>query len=76
MTSYEVVRRPEVDPLADARENGGRSSHRLWPARSTVPAILVRTQLNKLSHINRVTGNRCARNEHDYPGSLLHVEVT
>lgn len=42
---------------------------------STVHAVLVRCQLNRLSHLDRVTGEPVRRYEHDYPGSLLHVDV-
>jgi transposase InsO family protein len=42
---------------------------------STVQAVLVRCRLNRLSHIDRVTGEPVRRYEHDHPGSLLHVDV-
>ena len=44
-------------------------------APSTVHAILVRCRLNRLAHIDRVTGAPIRRYEHDHPGSLLHVDV-
>jgi transposase InsO family protein len=42
---------------------------------STVHAVLVRCRLNRLSHVDRVTGEPVRRYEHDHPGSLLHVDV-
>lgn len=44
-------------------------------ASSTVHAVLVRCRLNRLSHIDRITGEPVRRYEHPYPGSLLHVDV-
>lgn len=43
---------------------------------STVHAVLVRCRINRLSHIDRVTGELIRRYEHDHPGSLIHVDVT
>lgn len=43
---------------------------------STVHAVLVRCRINRLSHIDRVTGEPIRRYEHDYPGSMIHVDVT
>ena len=45
-------------------------------APSTVHAVLVRCRINRLSHIDRVTGEPIRRYEHDHPGSMLHVDVT
>ena len=42
---------------------------------STVHKILARCQISRLSHVDRVTGESARRNEHAYPGSLLHVDV-
>jgi transposase InsO family protein len=42
---------------------------------STVYAVLVRCRLNRLSHIDRRTGEVIRRYEHDHPGSLVHVDV-
>jgi len=62
-----------------------RWRHRLGPvqiggqlgvAPSTVHAVLVRCRLNRLSHIDRVTGEPIRRYEHPHPGSMLHVDVT
>jgi len=49
---------------------------RLGAAASTVHAVLVRCRINRLSRIDRVTGEPLRRYEHDHPGSLLHVDVT
>jgi transposase InsO family protein len=42
---------------------------------STVHAVLVRCRVNRLSHLDRRTGEIIRRYEHDYPGSLLHQDV-
>ncbi len=44
-------------------------------APSTVHAVLVRCRLNRLTHVDRATGEPIRRYEHDHPGSLLHVDV-
>ena len=49
---------------------------RLGMASSTVHAVLVRCRLNRLTHIDRATGEPIRRYEHDHPGSLIHVDVT
>jgi transposase InsO family protein len=49
--------------------------HRLGVPASTVHAVLVRCRLNRLSHIDRVTGEPIRRYEHEHPGALLHVDV-
>ncbi|TWS17609.1 IS481 family transposase, partial [Tsukamurella asaccharolytica] len=43
---------------------------------STVHAILVRCKINRLTNIDRVTGEPIRRYEHDHPGSMIHVDVT
>ena len=43
---------------------------------STVHAVLVRCRINRLSRIDRVTGEPIRRYEHVQPGALLHVDVT
>lgn len=62
-----------------------RWRHRLGPVEiagrlgmpaSTVHAVLVRCRVNRLWRIDRVTGEPLRRYEHDYPGSLIHVDVT
>ena len=42
---------------------------------STVHAVLVRCRVNRLSHLDQVTGEPIRRYEHDRPGDLLHVDV-
>ena len=37
--------------------------------------MLVRCRLNRLTHVDRATGEPVRRYEHDQPGSLLHVDV-
>jgi transposase InsO family protein len=49
---------------------------RLGIAASTVHAVLVRCRINRLSRIDRVTGEPLRRYEHPHPGSLIHVDVT
>jgi transposase InsO family protein len=49
---------------------------RLGMPASTVHAVLVRCRINRLSRIDRVTGEPLRRYEHTYPGSLIHVDVT
>ena len=62
-----------------------RWRHRLGPVQiggrlgvpaSTVHAVLVRCRINRLSRIDRVTGEPIRRYEHPHPGSLIHVDVT
>jgi transposase InsO family protein len=48
---------------------------RLGLAASTVHAVLVRCRLNRLSHVDRRTGEPIRRYEHPHPGSMLHVDV-
>lgn len=61
-----------------------RLRHRLGPvqlaplvgvAPSTVHRVLTRCRLNRLSHVDRATGEPVRRYEHDRPGSLVHVDV-
>lgn len=62
-----------------------RWRHRLGPVQiagrtgvpaSTVHAVLVRCRINRLSRIDRLTGEPLRRYEHPHPGSLIHVDVT
>ncbi len=71
--------RPVVKRIVHARWR-----HRLGPVEiaarlaipaSTVYAVLRRCRINRLSHIDRRTGEKIRRYEHDRPGSLLHVDV-
>src|SRR6476619_2629824 len=57
-----------------------RWKHRLGPVEigdrlampsSTVHAVLVRCRLNRLSHVDRATGEPIRRYEHEKPGDLL-----
>ena len=48
---------------------------RLGMASSTVHAVLVRCRINRLTHIDRVTGEPIRRYEHEKPGDLIHVDV-
>jgi len=43
---------------------------------STVHGVLTRCRINRLSRIDRVTGEPIRRYEHDHPGSMIHVDVT
>jgi transposase InsO family protein len=51
-------------------------AYRLGLPASTVHAVLVRCRINRLRHLDRVTGEVIRRYEHPHPGSLLHVDVT
>ena len=82
--------RPHSSPNKTSREVSRRIvrlrwRHRLGPVQiagrlgmppSTVHAVLVRCRINRLSHIDRVTGEPLRRYEHPHPGSLIHVDVT
>lgn len=48
---------------------------RLGMQSSTVYAVLRRCRLNRLTHIDRATGEPIRRYEHDKPGDLIHVDV-
>ncbi|GAA2805438.1 hypothetical protein GCM10020219_091430 [Nonomuraea dietziae] len=48
---------------------------RLGMPASTVHAVLSRCRINRLSHIDRATGEAIRRYEHDRPGAMLHVDV-
>ena len=48
---------------------------RLGMAASTVHAVLVRCRLNRLTHLDRITGEPIRRYERDRPGELLHMDV-
>src|SRR3984885_5813911 len=82
--------RPRVSPTRTAPDIvrqiiGVRWRHRLGPVQiagrlgmpaSTVHAVLTRCRINRLSYIDRVTGEPLRRYEHAHPGSLIHVDVT
>ena len=44
-------------------------------ASSTVHAVLTRCRINRLSHVDRATGEPIRRYEHDQPGAMIHVDV-
>ncbi len=48
---------------------------RLAMASSTVHAVLTRCRINRLTHIDRATGEPIRRYEHPAPGDLIHVDV-
>jgi hypothetical protein len=48
---------------------------RVGCAPSTAHRVLVRCRINRLAHLNRVTGEPVRRYEHPHPGDLLHVDV-
>jgi transposase InsO family protein len=48
---------------------------RLGVSASTVHAVLVRCRINRLTHLDRVTGEPIRRYEHEHPGDLLHMDV-
>ncbi len=48
---------------------------RLAMPSSTVHAVLVRCRLNRLTHVDRATGEPIRRYEHEKPGDLLHMDV-
>jgi transposase InsO family protein len=43
---------------------------------STVHAVLVRCRINRLTDIDRVTGEPIRRYERERPGELIHIDVT
>jgi transposase InsO family protein len=74
-TRPEVVR--EVVRLRWRRRLGPvQIAGQLDMAASTVHAVLTRCRINRLSHIDRITGEPLRRYEHAHPGSLIHVDVT
>jgi len=48
---------------------------RLGMPSSTVHTVLVRCRINRLTHVDRVTGEPIRRYEHEHPGDLIHVDV-
>jgi transposase InsO family protein len=79
-------RSPTKTPPATARRIVSlRRRQRLGPVQiggrlgmpaSTVHAVLVRCQANRLSYLDRITGEPIRRYEHPHPGSMIHVDVT
>ena len=78
-------RQPNLTPAPTIRKiEHLRRKRRLGPvpiadqlglATSTVHAVLRRKGLNRLSHLDRGTGEPIRRYEHPTPGDLLHVDV-
>ena len=48
---------------------------RLGIAPSTVHRILTDAHLNRLSRVDRATGEPVRRYKHDHPGAMLHVDA-
>ena len=81
--------RPHSSPNQTARKVEKRivslrRNRKLGPARiagqvgvpaSTVHAVLVRKDLNRLAWMDRPTGTPIRRYEHDHPGDLVHVDI-
>ncbi len=44
-------------------------------APSTAHQVLLRCRLNRLTHVDRATGEPVRRYEHPHPGAMLHVDV-
>lgn len=72
----EAVKRKIVALRWRTRRGPVQIAGRLGMPASTVHAVLVRCGLNRLSRIDRVTGEPLRRYEHDHPGALIHVDVT
>lgn len=73
-TSITVMRRC-VSLQMRLREGPVQLAARLDIAPSTVHRILRSARLNRLTHVDRATGEPIRRYEHPYPGSLVHVDV-
>ncbi len=57
------------------REGSVQLAARLGIAPSTVHRILTTVRLNRLSYVDRATGEPIRRYEHPHPGSLVHMDV-
>lgn len=57
------------------REGPVQLAVRVGVAPSTVHRILRSARLNRLSYVDRATGEPVRRYEHPYPGALVHVDV-
>jgi len=73
----------QTPPAVEAQIVGIRQADKVGPARigfrlgmpaSTVWKVLARHQLNRLSWLDRPTGERVRRYEKDHPGELVHVD--
>jgi transposase InsO family protein len=81
--------RPHHSPLRTPAPMVRRVVHLRWKQRlgpvqiadrvglapSTVHKILTRNRINRLTHIDRATGEPIRRYEHNHPGSLIHADV-
>ena len=63
-------------PALETATRTGPDRAKLGMPASTVHAVLTRCRLNRLSHIDRVTGEPARRYERERPGELIHVDVT
>lgn len=72
----ETVKRQVVQLRWRKRLGPVQIAGRLGMPASTVHAVLVRCRINRLSNIDRITGEPIRRYEHDRPGALIHVDVT
>lgn len=70
-----AVARRVVSLRRRLREGPVQLAARTGLAPSTVHRILTTAGLNRLSYMDRATGERVRRYEHDRPGSLVHVDV-
>lgn len=73
-TSMVVVRRV-IDLRWRKRLGPVQLAARCPIAASTVHKILTRNRINRLTYVDRATGEPVRRYEHDHPGSLIHVDV-
>lgn len=73
-TSKTVVKRC-VNLRMRLREGPVQLASRLDIAPPTVHRILKTAHLNRLSYLDRATGEPVRRYEHPHPGSLVHVDV-
>lgn len=64
-----------IDLRLRLREGPVQLACRPGIAPSTAHRILVAAHLNRLSHVDRATGEPVRWYEHDLPRSMLHVEV-
>lgn len=74
-TTPEPVKRKIVHLRWRKRLGPVQIGGRLGMPASTVYAVLRRCRVNRLSHIDRRTGEPIRRYERDSPGSLVHVDV-
>lgn len=71
----DAVARRVVGLRRRLREGPVQLAARTGIAPSTVHRILVASGMNRLSATDRATGETVRRYEHDYPGSLVHIDV-